>query len=149
MDNSPLNNHPSLLFRFHKTFYSTSLLLLVLFITRQVIAFSWVGSWFVSLHLLYLLGSLSLLKNSRIGWWICVLMPLAIMARFLPPVLRCLFLYLINDQRLADSPGTILVTLAIAVLFIIPAFTIILIEARLYRRIGNRLVGIQGGSGGR
>jgi hypothetical protein len=120
-----------------------SLILLVLFALKQVAIASWEGCWVVCLHLLYLSGALSLLRNSRLGWWVCVLTPLAIMARFLPPVLQVASLYLTNDQRLVDSPGTLLVALAVAVIFVLPAFVIVLLEVRLRRQIGNRLIGRQ------
>lgn len=105
--------------------------ILLLFFTFRIISTgSLSGYWVIAIYLIYFIGAIYALKRSRIGWAICIIMPIVMLVRFAPRVIMSFWMYMKGDPSFVDAPATILISFAVGIAFVLPALIIFSLQIR-------------------
>jgi hypothetical protein len=78
-------------------------------------------------------------RDIKAAWMLCLSIAGLAFLRFVPMVAYNVYLFVKQDPRYVDSPGTIFIVLVNAVLFVLPAM-IVLILAIVHRRSVGRIL---------
>jgi hypothetical protein len=78
-------------------------------------------------------------RDIKVAWMLCLLIAGLAFIRFVPMVAYNVYLFVKQDPLYVDSPGTILIVLVNAVLFVLPAM-IVLPLAIVHRRSVGRIL---------
>jgi len=95
------------------------------------------GYWVIAIHLIYFFGAIFVLKNSKTGWAMCIVMPIVMLVRFGPRVFLSLWMYTTGNPIFMDSPATILISSAVGIVFVLPALIIFALQVKYRHQILN------------